>query len=75
MVDMVEGGTTYLRNPGEEDDNNTLEPHAPTIDCEAFVPLKNCHLVRIRPGIRRQRVGTSFREDSSKAQQADVTSR
>lgn len=76
VADMVEGGTTYLHNPGqEEDDNNTLEPHVPTIDCEAFAPLKNCHLVHIRSGIRRQRVGTSFREDSSKAQQADVTSR
>lgn len=76
VVYMVEEGTTYLHNPGEEEDNNnTLEPHVPTIDCKAFAPLKDCHLVHIRSGIRRQRVGTSFREDSNKARQGDGTSR
>lgn len=75
VVDMVEGGTTYLHNPEKEEANKTLEPYFPTINCEAFAPLKICLLVRIRQGIRRQRVGTSFRENGSKAQQADVTGR
>lgn len=40
VVDMVEGGTTYLHNPEKEEASSTFEPPVPAIDCEEFAPLK-----------------------------------